>query len=235
MIKKGLILLILVGFVAIISNLLINFSGSDELNPLAKHYAENGATEVGAANLVTAVVVTYRGFDTLGEVTILFLAAAIVGFFLRVYNRDDQRENLLRRTSEILVTASTLLVPTIFMLGVYIFMNGHLTPGGGFQGGAVIATGMVLMIMAKPNVKFNHRLIAFLESISGVGFVAIGVLGVILASGFLDNRILPLGNFGTLISAGAIPIIYVLIGLKVGSELTNILDSLKETQNEKES
>jgi multicomponent Na+:H+ antiporter subunit B len=156
-----------------------------------------------------------------------------VGFFLKVNNRDDKRETSLRKTSEILVTASTLLVPTIFMLGVYIFMNGHLTPGGGFQGGAVIATGMVLMIMAKPNVKFNHKLLAFIESVSGVGFVIIGVLGVILAAGFLDNRILPLGNFGTLISAGVIPIIYVLIGLKVGSELTNILDSLKETQNEK--
>jgi multicomponent Na+:H+ antiporter subunit B len=233
MIKKGLILLILVGFVAIISSLLINFKGSEELNPLARHYAEHGAAEVGAANLVTAVVVTYRGFDTLGEVTILFLAAAIVGFFLKVNSRDNERETSLRKTSEILVTASTLLVPTIFMLGVYIFMNGHLTPGGGFQGGAVIATGMVLMIMAKPNVKFNHKLLAFLESISGVGFIIIGVLGALLAAGFLDNRILPLGNFGTLISAGAIPIIYVLIGLKVGSELTNILDSLKETQNEK--
>ena len=200
---------------------------------MARHYAEHGADEVGAANLVTAVVVTYRGLDTLGEVTILFLAAAIVGFFLKVNSRDNEREASLRKTSEILVTASTLLVPTIFMLGVYIFMNGHLTPGGGFQGGAVIATGMVLMIMAKPNVKFNHKLLAFLESVSGVGYVAIGVLGVLLAAGFLDNRILPLGNFGTLISAGAIPIIYVLIGLKVGSELTKILDSLKETQNEK--
>lgn len=232
MIKKGLILLVLIGFVAIISSLLINFKGSEELNPLAKHYAENGVTEVGAANLVTAVVVTYRGFDTLGEVTILFLAAAIVGFFLKVYHRDDDRENSLRKTSEILVTASTLLVPTIFMLGVYIFMNGHLTPGGGFQGGAVMATGVVLMIMAKPNIKFNHKLLALLESISGVGFVFIGVLGVLLAAGFLDNRLLPMGEFGTLLSAGVIPIIYILIGLKVGSELTNILGSLKETQNE---
>jgi multicomponent Na+:H+ antiporter subunit B len=232
MIKKGLILLVLIGFVAIISSLLINFKGSEELNPLAKHYAENGATEVGAANLVTAVVVTYRGFDTLGEVTILFLAAAIVGFFLKVYHRDNERETSLRKTSEILVTASTLLVPTIFMLGVYIFMNGHLTPGGGFQGGAVMATGMVMMIMAKPNIKFNHKLIAFVESISGVGFVIIGVLGVFLAAGFLDNHILPLGKFGTILSAGVIPIIYILIGLKVGTELTNVLDSLKETQNE---
>jgi multicomponent Na+:H+ antiporter subunit B len=232
MVKKGFILLIVLGFCLMISSLLINFHGSTNLNNLAEHYVENGAAEVGAANLVTAVVVTYRGFDTLGEVTILFLAAAIAGFFLKVRNRDNGREGMLRKTSEILVTASTLLVPTIFMLGVYIFMNGHLTPGGGFQGGAVIATGMVLIVMAKPDFKFNHKLISFIESISGVGFVIIGILGILLATGFLDNHILPMGKFGTILSAGAVPVIYVLIGLKVGSELTNILDSLKEVQNE---
>lgn len=233
MIKKGIVALLLVGFAVIISSLLLNFSGSETLNPLARHYAEKGASEVGSANLVTAVVVTYRGFDTLGEVTILFLAAAVVGFFLRVQARNEQRESSLRKASEILVTASTLLVPTIFMLGIYIFINGHLTPGGGFQGGAVIATGAVLMIMAKPDMKFNHRLLAWIESVSGMGFVAIGVVGALLTLGFLSNRILPPGKFGQLLSAGAIPLIYILIGLKVGSELTGILESLKENQNEK--
>jgi multicomponent Na+:H+ antiporter subunit B len=232
MIKNGLIFLLLVGFTVMISGLLINFHGSEQLNPLAAHYVTNGASEVGAANLVTAVVVTYRGFDTLGEVTILFITAAIVGFFLKARREDENRERSLRKTSEILATASTLLVPTIFMLGVYIFMNGHLTPGGGFQGGAVIATGMVMIIMSRPDVKFDHRLIAWIESTSGVGYVIIGVLGVLLAMGFLDNHILPMGKFGTILSAGAIPLIYVLIGLKVGSELTNIIGSLKETQNE---
>lgn len=232
MIKKGILLLLLVGFVAIISSFLINFTGSNELNPLARYYAENGPNEVGAANLVTAVVVTYRGFDTLGEVTILFIAAAIVGFFLKALNADKDRPNRLRKTSEILETASALLVPTIFMLGAYIFVNGHLTPGGGFQGGAVIATGVMMIILARPASGFNYKLISVLESVSGVGFVAIGVLGLILASGFLNNAFLPLGQFGSLLSAGAIPIIYVFIGIKVGSELTGILDSLKENQNE---
>ncbi len=59
-----------------------------------------------------------------------------------------------------------------------------------------------------------------------------GILGLILASGFLNNAFLPLGKLGSLLSAGAIPIIYVFIGIKVGSELTGILDSLKENQNE---
>jgi multicomponent Na+:H+ antiporter subunit B len=232
MIKKGFILLILLAFALIISGLLLNFQGSKDLNPLAKHYVENGAAEVGAANLVTAIVVTYRGFDTLGEVTILFIAAAIAGFFLKVNKENNEREKSLRKASEILVTASTLLVPVIFMLGVYIFMNGHLTPGGGFQGGAVIATGMVMIIMAKPDFRFNHKLIEVIESFSGVGFVVIGILGLILAAGFLDNHILSMGKFGTLLSAGAVPVIYVLIGLKVGSELCNILCALKESQNE---
>jgi len=232
MIKNGLILVILLAFTFMISGLLINFHGSEKLNPLALHYVEKGAEEVGAANLVTAVVVTYRGFDTLGEVTILFLAAAIAGFFLKTVKQDKTREGLLRKTSEILVTASTLLVPTIFMLGVYIFMNGHLTPGGGFQGGAVIATGVVMIIMTKPDMKFNHRLLALVEAVSGVGYVILGILGLVFASGFLDSHVLPLGKFGTLLSAGIVPLIYVMIGLKVGSELTSIVGSLKETQNE---
>lgn len=232
MIKKGILLLLLVGFIAVISSLIINFTGSEALNPLARHYAEKGPSEVGAANLVTAVVVTYRGFDTLGEVTILFIAAAIVGFFLKALNADVDRPSRLRKTSEILETASTLLVPTIFMLGAYIFINGHLTPGGGFQGGAVIASGVMMIILARPTSKFNHKFLSALESVSGVAFVILGVLGLVLASGFLNNSFLPLGELGSILSAGAIPIIYVFIGIKVGSELTGILDSLKEHQNE---
>ncbi|HDP74307.1 MAG TPA: DUF2105 domain-containing protein [Bacteroidales bacterium] len=232
MIKKGILLLILVGFFAVISSLIINFTGNEALNPMAKHYAENGPSEVGAANLVTAVVVTYRGLDTLGEITILFIAAAIIGFFLKAHNADADRPSRLRKTSEILETASTLLVPTIFMLGAYIFINGHLTPGGGFQGGAVMASGVMMIILARPTSKFNHKLLSVLESVSGVAFVILGVLGVVLASGFLNNSFLPLGELGSILSAGAIPIIYVSIGIKVGSELTGILDSLKEHQNE---
>jgi multicomponent Na+:H+ antiporter subunit B len=67
-----------------------------------------------------------------------------------------------------------------------------------------------------------------IESLSGLFYVLIGLLGLVLAGGFLDNRILPLGNFGTLLSAGAIPLIYSLVGLKVGAELVGILHSLRE-------
>jgi len=197
---------------------------------IAQHFASKGAQEVGAANLVTAIVVTYRGFDTLGEVTILFLTASIISFFLKLKDEESDSEIVHRDTSELLVTASKVLIPIIFLFGIYVFMNGHLTPGGGFQGGAIIATGVALMILSQPNIRLNYHVIHWVESISGISFVVIGILGIILAGGFLDNKILGLGEFGTLFSAGAIPIIYSFVGLKVGAEISNILNKYQKSQ-----
>lgn len=231
MVKKGFILIILAALAVIIINAFAGFTGNNDLGLVANHYASNGAAEVGSANLVTSVVVTYRGLDTLGEVTILFLSAAIVGFFLKVENTNNKNRQL-KYVSEILNTASQVLVPIIILFGVYVFINGHLSPGGGFQGGAIIASGFVLMFIAQPKREIGHKMINILESISGVSFVLLGIAGIVFASGFLDNSILSLGKFGTLFSAGAIPIIYIFVGLKVGSELTSIALSLKENQNE---
>ncbi|MCF8297638.1 MAG: hypothetical protein K9J13_08870 [Saprospiraceae bacterium] len=234
MLKKGVILILLIAVGYIFFSLFQVYQGRDELSGVSKYYAENAADEVGAANLVTSVVLTYRGLDTLGEITILFLTAAIIGFVLSFRNSDtNEKKRVIAPASEILNTASKIMIPIVFMFGVYVIINGHLTPGGGFQGGAIIASAIVLMILAQPEIKFNHKLISTIESISGIGFVVVGVLGLVLAGGFLDNRIFGLGTFGTILSAGAIPIIYIFVGLKVGAELTSILVNLKETQNQK--
>ena len=65
MIRKFFILIVIAGFAVIFASLYGNFGTSETLSPLAEHYANYGAEEVGAPNLVTSVVVTYRGFDTL--------------------------------------------------------------------------------------------------------------------------------------------------------------------------
>jgi len=232
MIKKALIFVLLLGVGSIFLSLSDNFKEQKELKGIGRYYAENAADELGAANLVTAVVVTYRGLDTLGEVSILFLTSAILGFVLSVKRTSSEEDKqVFLPASEILVTASKVMIPIIFIFGAYVFINGHLTPGGGFQGGAIIASAIVLSILAKPDNKISHNLISTIESISGIGFIIAGILGIFLASGFLDNRIMELGTFGTLISAGAIPIIYILVGMKVGAELTSILVNLKETKN----
>jgi len=221
------IIIIIAAFGIMLYPLFESFSGNEQLSDLGSYYAQSeNITKVNSANLVTAVVVTYRGLDTLGEVTILFLTAAIISFFLK--KQSDKRE--LRENSEIFVTASKVLFPIIIMMGVYIFINGHLSPGGGFQGGAVIASAIILLLLATPNKPLNHKLFDFIESISGVVFVGLAALGAIIGLGFLDNAILPLGNLGELLSAGAIPVIYSFVGLKVGAELSNVLYKLQSVQ-----
>ncbi len=230
MIKKLFVLILLIGLAVLFFQLASSYKGKDSLNETASYYAEHGAEEVGAANLVTAIVVTYRGLDTLGEVTILFLTAAIVSLLLKTRNNAPQRE--VKESSEILGTASMLLFPIVIALGVYVFINGHLTPGGGFQGGAILASGLVLLLLANPLKNVQSRIFTIVESLSGFTYVGIGIAGLFLAGGFLDNRILPLGQFGTLLSAGILPVIYILIGMKVGSELSGILIQFQNKQGD---
>ncbi len=226
-------LLIVVGFMAwMMFNLYVTYDSRTELNDVAAYYAEEGLSEVGAANLVTSIVVTYRGLDTLGEVTILFLTAAIIGLLLKT--EKGTRTTPVRESSEFLMTGARILIPVITMIGVYIFINGHLSPGGGFQGGAILASTFILLLMSISNKKIGHRLLDYTEAISGLSFILIGVLGIILAAGFLDNKIFSLGTFGTLLSAGTIPIIYSLVGLKVGAELSNIILEFNQIQGDED-
>jgi multicomponent Na+:H+ antiporter subunit B len=234
MIKRVFIALVLVMIAVIFLDLALGYRESTSLSPLGYYYVDKGPAEVGAANLVTAVVVTYRGLDTLGEVTVLFISAAGVGLMLRRERKAGKEENGDARmrthkpSSEIVETATELLLPMVILFGIYVFLNGHLSPGGGFQGGAIIASGTMFLLLALPESHISRLLISIMESLSGFSYVVVGVLGVILAGGFLDNRIMGLGTFGSLFSAGAIPLIYVFVGIKVGFELSAVLDRFRE-------
>jgi multicomponent Na+:H+ antiporter subunit B len=222
MVKRIFSLLFILVLAYMLLPIFIGILNETELKPLAANYVSEGPDDLGSQNLVTSIVVTYRGLDTLGEVAVLFIATAAVGFLLKSKKNKTKK----REASELLKSGSGFLTPIIILFGIYIFTHGHLTPGGGFQGGVIIASGILLMMLADGNWNFNQSVLHFAESFSGVFYVIIGILGIFLAGGFLDNRILPLGEFGTLFSAGAIPVIYSLIGLKVGSELVGILNNL---------
>ncbi len=231
MIKRFIALALLIGVGLIFTTLMVTYEPDANLNLTARYYAEHTASDVGSANIVTAIVVTYRGLDTLGEVTVLFLASSIIGLVLSLGKKQNKTLRNLVPVGELLTTGNLYLAPIIMLLGVYVFVNGHLTPGGGFQGGAIIASSMLLLLLADPLKHFSHTLISLVESLSGFVYVALGVLGIVLAGSFLDNRILPLGHFGDLISAGAIPLIYSLIGLKVGAEFSSMLANLSEMED----
>ena len=100
-------------------------------------------------------------------------------------------------------------------------MNGHLSAGGGFQGGAVIASGVLLLLLARPDYRVRSSIFSASPSRwpASCSYL-VGVAGLLFAGGFLDNRVLPLGQFGAFFSAGAIPVLSVLLGVKVGCELS---------------
>jgi len=209
---------------------------------VSEHYTANGVNETGSANLVTSVVVDYRGFDTLGEVTVLFMAATgltLVYGLEKTSKRDEEGEGngeeddgevesdpdpAIRPTEASLVVkaGSKMLFPLIMLFAAYILVHGHLTPGGGFQGGVIIASGIGLLMMVFGSEQVRSRTLHTVESLSGAMFVVIGIIGLLLYDGFLHN-FADLGTPGDLLSAGLIPVIYIFVGFKVGSELTSVI------------
>ncbi|MBV8711891.1 MAG: hypothetical protein JOY56_08930, partial [Solirubrobacterales bacterium] len=107
-----------------------------------------GVTERRATDLVTALNFDFRAFDTLGEEFILFTSVLGVVLILRQMRGEQDRpsqreaeEHSFAGASEALRALSLVLIPVILALGVYVVVHGALTPGGGFQGGVILAAG----------------------------------------------------------------------------------------------
>jgi multicomponent Na+:H+ antiporter subunit B len=225
-------LLAVVMFGVIFAVLVSGYSERQTLSALAVHYLTQVPADLGAPNVVTGILISFRGFDTLGEVAVLFMVAASVGVLLA----SEPGEKPVSRPiagrgrqgpSELVRNGAEVVLPLIFLFGAYVIMNGHLSAGGGFQGGAVVASGVMLLMLAYPSGRIDHGFLSITESLAGVLYVSLGILGLVFAGGFLDSHILPRGNFGTLLSAGAIPLISALLGIKVGAELSVIIDRFR--------
>ena len=190
-------------------------SAGDELLKL-------NATE-GVANAVTTVVVYFRGFDTLGEIAVLFIASLGIGLMLH----SNTQCEIKAESNFMLKTASKILFPIIMLFGIYVMIYGHLSPGGGFQGGVIVASGVLLLLISDKNFEVPHTVIVALETFAGVSYVLIGLIGLLVLDKFLGN-FLPnnISDMGLLFSGGIIPIIYIIVGIKVGSEMSMIVQNL---------
>src|SRR4051794_1713870 len=108
MIYRTFALLAVILFALIFIQLVGGYTEQSALRPLAEHYVTQGAIELGAANIVTGILITYRGFDTLGEVAVLFMVAGSIGLLLKKNESDrrETREDWRRPASEIVATGS---------------------------------------------------------------------------------------------------------------------------------
>lgn len=193
----------------------------------AVEYGKSLNLEIGSANAVTGIVTGYRSFDTLGEVTVLFISA--LGVSLMIGTNDPWMKR--SQSGFILRVGSKAILPILMIVGVYIITHGHLSPGGGFQGGAMIASAMLLVSLSDHDFMPKIKAFKILEGLSGTIYIVIGLVGMILMGHFLQN-IDQTGTIGELFSAGLIPVVYLFIGLKVGSELTGIIsDFMKKEAN----
>ncbi|OAA28426.1 cation:proton antiporter [Kosmotoga arenicorallina S304] len=208
-----------------VSNKYISKSVSDNSEEVV--YGETKDAESGSANMVTSVVVNYRSFDTLGEVTVLFLSATGVAILIG----GGKRKKLTISINPIVKIAARIIATLLIVFGAYVFIHGHLTPGGGFPGGTIIAASALLMLIVDDKMR-TSKLLKVLEGSMGLLYVVIGVVGLLVTGSFLQN-FLPTGTIGNLLSAGIVPIVYSIIGLKVGAELSGLLDDFFAEEGEK--
>ena len=199
---------------------------------------EVAVAERHATNVVAAVAFDYRAFDTMGEESILF--AAVVGVAVLLRAQRDEREEppdedaADRRapgtSNAVRVLGLAMVGPTV-LFGLYVVTHGHPSPGGGFSGGVVLATGALLIYLSGEYVTLRRvRPEALIDVATATGtaaFVGVGLLGLVVGGSFLYNA-LPLGQPGTLLSAGAIPPINLAVAVEVAGGLVLLLSEFHE-------
>jgi multicomponent Na+:H+ antiporter subunit B len=130
----------------------------------------------------------------------------------------------MENRSLIVVTVSRWIKGFLLLYGIYIVLYGHITPGGGFSGGVIIACAFILLTLAEGRQNSSHTLntatASVLDSLGALGFLGIAIGGMLAAGTFFKNCIATdPSSYFSLFSAGAIPLSNIAIGLKVGTSV----------------
>ena len=202
-------------------------------NPRARvvsdRYVEKGLEETGAVNVVAGMILDYRAFDTLGESHVLFTALICVMILLRKdkKNMDSTYDDYYQISQDtyfdvskdtIMRRVGMLILPAIFIFGIYILLNGQISPGGGFSGGAVLGAAMIICVVAFGFEQVDKVLTARL--ISAITFVSLMFYSFskgyvfFMGANHLDNHI-PKGVPGAILSGGLILPLDIAVGFVV--------------------
>ena len=211
--------------------------GADEAlidNDISTFYVEEGMEHTGAMNIVTSIILDFRGFDTLGESHVLFIAACTVLMLLKLPEDDSPESRLERsradaydrhfdpREDAILENCVCVLVPMLIVFGAYILLNGHLSPGGGFSGGTVLGAGLILYLSNYGSTRtgriFSLKRFRVITT-AALAFYALSK-GYVFFTGAngIENGLGP-GTVGRILSGGLLMPLSVAVGLVVASTM----------------
>jgi len=189
------------------------------VNEVYIRYIEQGVEDTGALNIVAAMILDYRAFDTLGEAFVLLTAVIAVVMLIRTPGASAPKSKVdMAEQPFMLKYAVMLVVPFIIIFGIYILLNGHLSPGGGFSGGAVLGAGISLYA-ASYGIEKVRTIFTFktfiICCVSALLFYSLakGYSFMMGASGLSAG--IPLGTPGNLFSAGLIMPLNVSVGFVV--------------------
>ena len=198
-------------------------------NEVAARYIESGLQETGAVNIVTGMILDYRAFDTLGESHVLFIATCTV-LILLMNNKSKEKEEEIEASDRlyepkndvILQTVARILVPPIVIFGIYVILCGHLGPGGGFSGGAVIGAGLILYLNAFGFAKTERFFTE--KTYKRISFCALACYCLAKSYSFYTGAnhiesVIPLGTPGAILSSGLILILNICVGLVVAGTM----------------
>ena len=196
-------------------------------NEVVRRYVQHGGRETGAQNIVAGLILDYRAFDTFGESAVLFTAAVSVLMILGISRRNTltppaPKLHVFRRDDVILRGVASLSIPVILMMGCVVVINGHLSPGGGFSGGAILSTALILCANAfgfeRVHGFFNER--TFIVSSSTALMIYAVSKGYSFFTGANQlHSIIPRGTIGDILSAGLILPLNICVGLIVAGTL----------------
>ncbi len=179
------------------------------------------------ANVVSSVNFDQRGLDTFGEESILLASVAGVAVLLRPAREESaHKPPRAGRTLESTRLAGYLMLPVTLMAGFDVVAHGQVTPGGGFQGGVILATGWHLLYVTGSFQSLDRlRPLPAFETGEALGALAFGVLGLagLAAAGAFLANVLPLGSFGQIYSSGLVALLNVAVGLEVACAMVVLL------------
>jgi multicomponent Na+:H+ antiporter subunit B len=201
--------------------------------------------ERNAYNMPSAINFDYRGFDTLGEEYIFFTSVTGLLFMLSgLRAKTETHENPVEHDDDNHRTGALRWFPTALAafagaMGMDLGAHGQLTPGGGFQGGAVFGStaaciylGVGTYVLMKA---MNKQLFDFLDALGAFSYAALGVATALAAGAFLKN-VLPLGQTGALVSSGTIYLISCIVFVEIGAGfvvlMIHFLKQMKEVEAE---